>query len=252
VVNASNIEKDVEWIEQQASGGVAVEDRSASTALLAVQGPSSREVLAGLTEAPLGALSFMDFVPQTSLAGVGCTVARTGYTGELGYEVFCDATDVGCLWEALLDSVEARGGLPVGLGARDTLRLEARLLLYGNDIDEATTPIEAGLGWTVAWEKTDFVGAEVLRRQRREGVSRRLVGFRMDGRAIARSHYAVVAGDAVIGQVTSGAPSPTLGVNIGLAYVSSGYAKVGTGVEVEVRGRRHSARIVKTPFVVAD
>ena len=248
VVNASNIEKDRRWIEEQASPDVVVEDRSDETALLAIQGPRSLDVLSQLTDAPVAKLAFMEMLRDTDLRGVSVDIGRTGYTGELGYELFCAAEHAEALWSSVFEEVTANAGVPVGLGARDTLRLEARLLLYGNDLDETTTPLEAGIGWTVAWDKQDFVGAEALRHQRREGTTRRLVGFHMQDRAVARAHYPVFHATENIGEVTSGAPSPTLGKNIGLAYVASEHAKIGRAIDIEIRGSRHAARIVRTPF----
>jgi aminomethyltransferase len=196
----------------------------------------------------LESLAYYTFLPKATVAGVSVMLARTGYTGELGYELFCAASDARRLWEALYPVVQDAGGVAVGLGARDTLRLEMRYVLYGNDIDETTTPLEAGLGWTVALDKEGFIGDVVLRRQRESGIRRRLVGFQMEGRGIARSHYAIHADSRAIGTVTSGAPSPSLGTNIGLAYVETAYARVGTAWNVDIRGKEHRARVVKTPF----
>jgi aminomethyltransferase len=249
VVNASNIAKDLAWMRSQKRDRVEIADLSDTTALLAVQGPSSRRVLATLTDAPLDGLAYYAFLASASVAGVPVVLARTGYTGEPGYELFCRAEDAVLLWNRLHEAVAGVGGTPVGLGARDTLRLEMRYPLYGNELDETTTPLEAGLTWAVAFDKGGFVGREALSRQRADGVTRRLVGFRMETRGIARSHCGVFIGARRVGTVTSGAPSPTLGVNIGLAYVEPAFGRIGTRIEVEVREKRHRAVVVKTPFV---
>lgn len=249
VVNASNIAKDLAWMRSQVADGVEMRDLSDETALVAVQGPASRRVLAKLTSAPLDGLAYYALLPSASVAGVSVVLARTGYTGELGYELFCRSEDAVSLWSRLNEAVGAVGGMPVGLGARDTLRLEMRYPLYGNDLDETTTPLEGGLSWAVAFDKGGFIGSDALARQRSEGLTRRLVGFRMETKGIARGHYGVFSGERRIGTVTSGAPSPTLGVNIGLAYVEPACARIGTSIEVEIREKRHAAVVVKTPFV---
>jgi len=249
VVNAANIAKDLSWMRAHAVEGTEIVDRSASTALLAVQGPLSRRVLETLTDAPLDGLAYYAFLCPATVGGVPVVLARTGYTGELGYELFCPAEEAVRLWNRLLEVVTRFGGLPVGLGARDTLRLEMGYPLYGNELDETTTPLEAGLGWAVAFAKGAFIGSDALARQRAEGVSRRLVGFRMETRGIARAHHEVFAGERRVGTVTSGAPSPTLGVNIGLAYVEPACRRVGTRLFVAIREKRHPAVVVKTPFV---
>jgi aminomethyltransferase len=248
VVNAANTEKDYRWLREHARGSADVEDVSAATALLALQGPVASDILQTLTDARVDSLEYFTFLPTAAVAGVPVLLSRTGYTGERGYELFCDAADAVALWDALCNAVTSSGGGPVGLGARDTLRLEARYLLYGNDIDEGTSPLEAGLGWAVAFDKGEFLGRAALLRQRDVGVSRRLAGFRMVDRAVARSGCAVWVGGSRVGAVTSGAPSPTTGGNIGLAYVERAYAAAGTSLEVEIRGRRHPSEVVPTPF----
>ena len=248
VPNAANIEKVLEWTQRHAPRGVEARNLSDETALIAVQGPQSDQVAGPLTDAPIEQLRFMQFLPRANMAGVETSLSRTGYTGERGVEMYCAAADAERLWEALLESAARIGGLPCGLGARDTLRLEARLCLYGNDLTEETTPLEAGLGWTVALHKPDFIGREALLRQKESGPRRRMMGFQMLERSAARPGCAVFREGERIGTVCSGGPSPTLGVNIGLAYVQTEHAKIGRKVEVEVRGKPRSAKIVRTPF----
>ncbi len=248
VPNAANIDKDVAWLRQHAVPSTIIEDRSSDTALVAVQGPASPTAMASIAGPDVAATPQFTFSAEADIGGATCLVSRTGYTGETGYEIYCRAADAESVWREALAAARAEGGMPVGLGARDTLRLEARLCLYGSDIDETTTPMEAGLGWTVALNGRGFVGAEALARQRADGVGRRLVGLRMEGRGIARHGYPVSRDGVEIGHVTSGAPSPTLGHNIALAYVSSANAKIGRRVDVQVRRKLHSARVVRTPF----
>ncbi|MBT3266958.1 glycine cleavage system aminomethyltransferase GcvT [Candidatus Poribacteria bacterium] len=248
IPNAANIAKDVEWLRAHAAADTVLEDVSPDTALIAIQGPSSPAVLGSLTTAAVDGMDSFSFLEDVDVGGVRAIVSRTGYTGETGFELYCPAGEAPRLWEVVLSGAEAAGGMAVGLGARDTLRLEARLSLYGADIDETTTPLEAGLGWTVAFDKGDFVGKAALLSQRDEGVQRRLVGLTMDGRGIARGGYPVYHGDGEIGHVTSGAPSPSLGVNIALAYIDVAHARVGGAVEVQVRRNRHAATVTRTPF----
>jgi aminomethyltransferase len=186
---------------------------------------------------------------STKLAGVECSVARTGYTGEDGVEIFCRAEDAVTLWRALGAAGQAHGVQPIGLAARDTLRLEARLSLYGNEIDQSTHPFEAGLGWTVKLAGRTFIGSEALGKLQAQGLTRKLVGFEMTGRGIARHGYPIVnAAGEPVGLCTSGAPSPTLGKNIGLGYVPLALAELGSELVVDCRGRLIPARVVPTPF----
>jgi len=187
-------------------------------------------------------------VTRASVAGVDLWAARTGYTGEDGFELFCGSEDAVTVWRALLEAGQAHGLQPVGLGARDTLRLEARLMLYGNDITEETHPLEAGLGWVVKLDAGDFVGRDALRAIKAAGFERKLVGFEMLGRGIARHGYPIVAGGEAVGEVTSGSPGPTVGRNIGLGYVPLALAKVGTALGIEIRGKVVDAVVVRTPF----
>jgi len=250
VVNASNVAKDFGWFVENVGGVCEVRDASDETALIAFQGPKAQAALAPLTAAPLAALRPFHFLKDVSVAGRPAWIARTGYTGEDGFEIFSASADAPALWSALLEAAERVGGKPVGLGARDTLRLEARLSLYGNDLDEQTTPLEAGLGWVVKLDAGDFIGREALLRQREQGVPRKLCGFAMIGRGIPRHGYAIHA-DAdgpAVGVVTSGSVGPTVGKNIGLGYVPPALDQPGRRLFIDCRGKRIDAEVVKGPF----
>jgi aminomethyltransferase len=251
VCNASNREKIVGHFQRSIADRATVRDISDETALIAVQGPKAMELLS-LAGAAVPVLETPAFhFTDGRLCDVPCTLARTGYTGEDGMEVFCPPGEAARIWCTLLEMGRDLGAKPAGLGARDTLRLECKMALYGNDIDETTNPIEASLAWTVKLEKGEFVGRDALRAVTEKGVSRKLVGFEMTDRAIARHGYHVVddAGHQV-GVVTSGSPSPTLGKNIGLAYVPAAASAVGTALKIKdpQRGRVSAAVVVKTPF----
>ncbi|MBL8974307.1 MAG: glycine cleavage system aminomethyltransferase GcvT, partial [Myxococcales bacterium] len=251
VVNAANIAKDFAFFKQHAGslpGRCAIADHSDDFALIAVQGPKARALVADLGGEHLLAVPSFGFA-SAWIAGVDITAARTGYTGEDGFELFVPADVAVPVWQALL----AGGAAPIGLGARDTLRLEARLSLYGNDIDQTTSPLEAGLGWVVKLDKLTrgepFVGAEALAAQKAAGLTRTLVGFRVQDRNIAR-HGAEVVDEtgAVIGNVTSGGPAPTVGGAVGLAYVPIARSAPGTVLTISQRGRSFPAEVVKGPF----
>jgi aminomethyltransferase len=251
VCNASNRDKIVEHFTREVGTLCQFWDETEATALVALQGPRAFDVLGkaapelGDLSSTLGSFRFATF----DIAGITCSVARTGYTGEDGVELFSSADAAVALWKALIDAGVDFGLRPVGLGARDTLRLEARLALYGNDIDEATHPLEAGLGWTVKLDKPAFIGKDALSAIKAKGLSRRLVGFEMLGRGIARHGYPLLdARHASIGTTTSGAPSPTLGKNIGLGYVPLEHTAVGSELRVDCRGKHIEARVVATPF----
>ncbi len=250
VCNASNVDKIRKVFSLAAEHHCQFDDRSDETALLALQGPKAFDVLAtcGDDAAKLRELKSFHF-RDAVVAGVRCTAARTGYTGEDGIEIFCGWNDAPALWDALLTHGKPLGAKPVGLGARDTLRLEARLSLYGNDIDETTNPLEAGLGWVTKFEKGDFVGREALDEIRKRPLPRQLVGFEVTGRGIARHGYPLrdVAGNEV-GVCTSGSPGPTVGKNIGLGYLPAGMAALGTEFLVDCRGKNVEAVVAKTPF----
>jgi aminomethyltransferase len=249
VVNAATLEKDREWFQQQAGRICDVVDASNETGLIAFQGPAAERALQPLTALPLGELARFGFVSRCEIAGVPASIARTGYTGEDGFEIFCGAADAPPLWDRLIEAAAQVGGKPVGLGARDTLRLEARLPLYGQDLDETTSPLEAGLGWAVKLDGPEFVGRAALRTQKAEGIKRKLAGFVMVGRGIARHDYPIEAPDGrPLGTTTSGGPAPTLGKNIGLGYLPVELDTAGTRIVVDCRGKRVDAEIVKGPF----
>jgi aminomethyltransferase len=243
VVNASNIAKDLAWIESHA-GGATVIDRSAATALIALQGPSAARILAALTPVDLPRLKSFRFARST-VAGLPAIVSRTGYTGEDGFELYCRERDTVRIWEALLTG----GAKPIGLGARDSLRTEMGYALYGNEIDEHTTPLEAGLGWIVKLDKgSPFTGDAALRAQKLRGVTRKLVGFEIKGRGFPRHGYPVYHEGREVDVVRSGTMSPSLGLPIGTTYLPAAAAKVGTKFEVECRGERLPAEVVSRPF----
>jgi aminomethyltransferase len=249
VVNASNIMKDFNWITQRVAGigdAVAV-NTSSRYALLALQGPAARDVLQSLTGVPLADLKYYWFTTG-EVASVAGTISRTGYTGEDGFEVFVPPAAAERVWDAILHAGKAAGVVPAGLGARDTLRLEAAMRLYGNDIDETTSVLEADLGWIVGWKKDGFIGADVLRRQKQDGVSRKLVGFEILERAIARHGYDVYVNGAKAGVVTSGTQTPHLKKAIGMAYLPAERTAPGTEFDIDVRGRRVRATVVPMPF----
>ena len=249
VVNASNIIKDFTWISQHIAGtgdAVAV-NTSSRYALLALQGPAARDVLQTLTAVNLADIKYYWFTTG-EVAGVRATVSRTGYTGEDGFEVFVPPGQAERVWDAILMAGKAAGVVPAGLGARDTLRLEAAMRLYGNDMDETTTVLEADLGWIVGWKKDEFIGADVLRRQKSEGTSRKLAGFEILDRGIARHGHEVYLDGEKAGVVTSGTQTPYLKKAIGMAYLPAGRTEAGTEFEIDVRGRRVRARVVPMPF----
>ncbi len=249
VVNASNIEKDYAWIVDhiQGAGDAVAVNTSSRYALIALQGPVAASVLQPLTGVELGAMKYYSFAPG-EVAGALATISRTGYTGEDGFEMFVPPQSADRVWLAILEAGKAHAVIPCGLGARDTLRLEASMRLYGNDIDENTTVLEADLGWIVGWKKDDFLGADVLRRQKAAGVQRKLVGFEMIDRGIARHGYDVYLDGAKAGHVTSGTQTPFLKKAIGMAYLPAGRTTPGTTFEVDIRGRRTRAHVVPMPF----
>ena len=249
VANAGNAGVVSDALAERLAGTRAVlDDHSLATGLVAIQGPRSVDVLAPLTDVDLDALRYYA-IADGAVAGIPAQVARTGYTGEDGFEVFVDWGRTAELWDALLPAVQAADGVPVGLGARDTLRLEAGMPLYGNELDLETNPYEAGLGRVVKLDKAgDFVGRAALEKVAADGPRRRLVGLTIEGRGIARHGYPVHAGDRRTGVVTSGTQSPTLGVPIAMAYVAPGDTEPGTSLDVEIREARVPARVVPLPF----
>lgn len=252
VVNASNIEKDLRWLQEtQLLKGfdAVIRDQSFSTALISIQGPRSAEILQPQLDIKLDEIAYYHCA-QGKVGEAPVTIARTGYTGEDGFELFFNRVYAEKIWDLLLNAGKDQGLLPVGLGARDTLRLEAKMALYGNDIDATTNPLEAGLGWAVKMDKGNFCGKANLLKVKERGPKRKLVGFEMQDKAIARHGYAVVKDGKTVGQVTSGAPSPTLGKNIGLAYVPVESSTVGSPLQIMIREKAADAKIVKTPFYV--
>jgi aminomethyltransferase len=249
VVNASNIIKDFNWIAEQIKGigdAVAV-NTSSRYALMALQGPVARDVLQSLTGANLSDVKYYWFTTG-EVASVMCTISRTGYTGEDGFEVFVPPSQAERVWDAILQAGKPHGVVPAGLGARDTLRLEAAMRLYGNDMDDSTTVVEADLGWIVGWKKDEFLGHDVLKKQKADGPPRKLVGFEMIDRAIGRHGYDVYVGGEKAGVVTSGTQTPYVKKAIGMAYLPSAHTAPGTEFEIEIRGRRAKAKVVPLPF----
>ncbi len=251
VVNASNREKDLAWVRENIRDRAQVEDRSDTTAQMALQGPKAQEILSGLTDLDLPSIKFYRF-GQGKVAGIDALVSRTGYTGEDGFEIYVDAAQAPKVWRAIMDAGRPLGLKPAGLGARDSLRLEMKFALYGNDIDETTNPLEAGLKWIVKMKKGDFIGRDALVEIKEAGLRRHLVGLEITGRGIARHGYTVLHDGEEVGVVTSGTQSPSLNKPIAMAYVRHGLHQVGTGLQVEVRGRRVDAVVVETPFYRKD
>jgi aminomethyltransferase len=247
-VNAANIEKDRDWVASHLPDDVTLEDESDATGLVALQGPASAATLAAAGAPQADALKRFRFA-ALSVADRPALVSRTGYTGADGFEIYCNSAEVEVIFEGLLEAGEGRGVVPAGLGARDTLRLEAALPLYGHELDDETSPLEAGLGRFVALDSHDFIGRDAIRRRRDAGATRALAGFELVDRGVAREGYPVCEGGDTVGRVTSGAPSPTLGKSIGLAYVPPRLAEPGARFDVLARGRAMAARVVETPFV---
>lgn len=249
VVNAANIMKDYNWIIENAPDDLSIRNISDETALLAVQGPRSLEVLLKLSkDDTISNLAYYHFT-EGVLDDIPCVISRTGYTGERGYEIYHAPEYSERLWDIVFAAGEEFGIEPAGLGARDTLRLEMKYLLYGNDITQDTNPLEAGLSWITKLNKDRFVGKEALLKIKEKGLQRRLVCVRMKERGIPRPHYRLFKDGEEIGEFTSATMSPSLNVGIGLAYVKQGFHKSGTEVEVEIRGKLYKGEIVKPPFV---
>jgi aminomethyltransferase len=248
IVNAANIDKDLHWVQIHLLPGATVANISDTTALLALQGPAAEAILQSLTPADLQSLRYYHAL-KARVAEHDVLLSRTGYTGEDGFEIMLDAGHAVVVWQAIMHAGRTHGLLPVGLGARDTLRLEARYLLYGVDMDETTNPFEMGLGWITKLDKGEFIGREALQRLKTVGPQRRLVGFVMQERGIPRSHYRVLHDGQPIGTVTSGTMSPSLQQAIGTALVEVTHAKVGQEWHVEIRDKAVHARVVPAPFV---
>ena len=248
IVNAANIDKDFHWIITYLGPGARADNCSDAKALLALQGPEAETILQRLSATPLGALPYYHAL-MTRVEGHAALVSRTGYTGEDGFEVLVEAAHAVAVWQALMEAGQAYGLLPVGLGARDTLRLEARYLLYGQDMDETTNPLEVGLGWITKLDKGEFLGRDALTRLKAAGVRRRMLGFIMQDRGIPRAHYPVMQDGQVIGEVTSGTMSPTLGQAIGTALVRSTSVQTGSTISIDIRHKAVPAQVVPSPFV---
>jgi aminomethyltransferase len=248
VINAGNTAKDVDWLGYHAKGyQVRVTDVSSRWCQLALQGPRAQEILQPIAAVDLAPMKYYHFA-QGKVAGVPCIVSRTGYTGEDGFEIYGPWESAPALWSAVIAAGAPHGLVPAGLAARDTLRLEAKMALYGNDIDDTTTVLEADLGWILKLEKGEFLGREPLARQKAEGVARMLVGFETEGRAIARHGHPACARGERVGTVTSGTFAPFLKKNIGLAYLPVALAAPGSRFEIDIRGRMEPAVVVPTPF----
>lgn len=248
VVNAANVDKDVAWLNKHQPSDVTVENITEATAQLALQGPKAEKILQPLTGQDLSEIRFFRFRDAVDVSGVKALISRSGYTGEDGFELYVKAGDAAYLWNQLLEAGSDEGLIPCGLGARDSLRFEACLPLYGQELSASISPLEARLGFAVKLDKGDFIGRDALVKQKEEGLNRQLVGLEMIGRGIPRTNYPVYVEDEAIGEVTSGTKSPTLNKSLGLAYVKSEYSARGQAVEIGIRGKRVAARIVDTPF----
>lgn len=249
VVNAGNIEKDYNWMQEQVSGDVTLENKSEDYGLLALQGPLAQVILQKLTTKNLDEIGFFRFANNVEVASKNVIVSRTGYTGEDGFEIYASANDVTALWRSILDAGKEEGLLPCGLGARDTLRFEACLPLYGQELTKDISPLEANIGFVVKLKKEqDFNGKSVLIEQKENGVPRKSIGIEMIDKGIPRTGYPVFVEDKQIGYITSGTQSPTLKKNIGLALIDATFAELGQEVEIEIRNKRLKAVTVATPF----
>jgi aminomethyltransferase len=249
VINASNIDKDVTWMKQHMIDGVSLVNVSSNVAQIAIQGPLAEQILQKQTSYNLSSIRFFRFADEVNVAGVTTLVSRTGYTGEDGFELYCNGEEASKLWTTLLEAGELEGLIPCGLGARDTLRFEAKLPLYGQELTKDISPLEAGIGFAVKVNKeADFIGKEALKKQKEEGLSRKLVGIEMIEKGIPRTGYEVFAKNQQVGFVTTGTQSPTLKKNVGLAIIDLDFTTIGTEVEVQVRKKRLKAKVVQTPF----
>ena len=248
VVNASNIEKDWDWISKYNDLGVEMKNISDRTSLLAVQGPKAAEALQSLTDVDLASMEYYTFKRSTFASVPNVIISATGYTGAGGFEIYFDHEHSDQIWEAIFKAGEPFGIKPIGLAARDTLRLEMGFCLYGNDIDDTTSPLEAGLGWVTKFSK-NFVNSEALKQQKEQGISKKLIGFEMIERGIPRHDYEITDAEGnIIGKVTSGTQSPSLQKAIGLGYVENAFTKDGTEIYIKIRGQKVKAKVVKPPF----
>jgi len=247
VVNGANIDKDFAHIQKYLTDNVQLVNTSDEVALIAVQGPLSQDVLSRLTDYPFDNLKYYN-ADYANIAGEKLLFSRTGYTGEEGFEIYIPSSKAVKIWEPMYQIVNELGGSAIGLGARDSLRLEMKFALYGNDISAQTNPLEAGLGWVVKLDKGDFIGREAITQVKEQGLSRKLVGFEVDGKAFPRQHYLISHDNRQIGEVTSGVFSPSLRKGIGMGYVEADYSKPGSKFDVEIRGKKQPAIVVKPPF----
>lgn len=247
VVNAANTKKDFDWINDHLTGNVTCENVSDQYSQIAVQGPQSLLVMQSLTKTDLSKIRYYRF-RQAPIAGANGIISRTGYTGEFGFEFYFDVSKSDVVWDAVLEAGQDYNLKPVGLASRDTLRLEAGMALYGNDIDDKHTALEAGLDWTVKFTKGDFIGKSALQKQRETGLNRHLIGFELLERGIPRKGYKITANDTQIGEVTSGTMSITLNKPIGMGYVKSGFEEIGSKISVIIRGKHIKAKVVPMPF----
>lgn len=250
VVNAGTTNKDWAWFSEHATGrsDLTLTNVSADTGLVALQGPRAEAILQPLTQTPLSEIAYYHCKPGV-VANISCIISRTGYTGEDGFELYCAADQVGALWDTLLEAGKSEGLLPAGLGARDTLRLEAGYCLYDHELTEAVTPLEAKLGWTVKLDKgVDFIGRDALAAEKAQGLRRTLVGIELTDRGVPRAGYPIYQNGAQVGALTSGVMSPTLGKPIGLGYLESGETTPGSAIAIEIRGKQIPAVIVALPF----
>ncbi|KEP31636.1 glycine cleavage system aminomethyltransferase GcvT [Bacillus safensis] len=250
VINASNIDKDVDWLlKHQEKDDILIKNMSDQTALLALQGPLAADIIKEVAGEEVTSLKPFTFLSKAEVANKEVLVSRTGYTGEDGFEIYCQSEDAVHLWSALLEAGQPKGLIPCGLGARDTLRFEARLPLYGQELTKDISPLEGGIGFAVKTDKeADFIGKAALKKQKEEGLKRKLVGIEMIDKGIPRTDYPVFSGEKQVGIVTTGTQSPTLKKNVGLALIETSVAELGAEVEVQVRKKRLKAKIVATPF----
>lgn len=249
VVNASNTGKDYDWILRNISGyDATVKNISSQVAQIAIQGPAAQTILQRNAADGLDSIKFFWCLPAATIAGRKCLVSRTGYTGEDGFEIYCKPEDARHIWDTLLESGKADGLIPAGLGARDSLRFEAALPLYGHEISQSISPLQGNLGFFVKLDKPDFIGREALTAAKQQGLASRVVGLELAGRGVPREGYPVLAAGQEIGRVTSGMFSPTFGRGLAMALVSTEYAKAGTELAIDIRGKAVPVRVVKTPF----
>ena len=250
VINAANISKDLNWMHNHIAGDVKLKNRSDDISLIAVQGPMSLATLRKLTQVDLASMGYYHFV-RHKLAGVDMIISRTGYTGELGFELYfpSDPQTGERLWNSILEAGKEFNIGPVGLGARDTLRLEMGFCLYGHDIDQTTNPLEAGLGWITKLDKGNFIGSDSIKAAKRQGLKRKLVGFILNDKAFPRQGYPICSNSSTIGSVTSGTFSPVLNKAVGMGYVGVDHAKVGTRIGVMIRNKEIPATVAALPFI---